>query len=141
MLVIGVALGSVVFPMTKTETTTQLSSVTTIVTQTEVHLSTYENNEFPETISEKILVNNVGYITEYVFGNCTEVAGTVSLSQTNTTLYVFPADMTGYQNVTVVSSAITFQYRGKHSHNYGVVINTCDRSQRRNCDLPPIEHD
>ena len=34
MLVIGVALGSVVFPMTKTETTLQLSTVTTTTSTT-----------------------------------------------------------------------------------------------------------
>jgi len=112
MLVIGVALGSVAFPLTKIGTTTQLSTVTTIVAQTKVLLSTYENNESPETISEEVLVNYIVYITENIYGNCTEYAGTVSLSQTNTTLYAFPTGMTGYQNVTLVSNVTTFQNEG-----------------------------
>ena len=44
MLVIGVAIGSVAFPMTKTETTTQLSSVTTTVTQNLISQTTIYTN-------------------------------------------------------------------------------------------------
>lgn len=64
MLVIGVALGSVAFPSTKTETTSQLFSVTTTVTRNLISQTTTTT-----TAVQKQTLMSVSTVQYYIYSN------------------------------------------------------------------------
>jgi hypothetical protein len=102
MLVIGVALGSIAIPMTKTETTTQLSSITTTVTQNLIRPTTTTltlNNSYSAyTITEKII--------PIVIMSETSRCG-FNLTLTNSTTYIFPSNSSHYFNATIYTTIET----------------------------------
>jgi hypothetical protein len=102
MLVIGTALGSIAFPMTKTETTTFLTSVTSTQTST-MTLISYVSGQY--TITEEILQGSFATLTVYTSGNCTEFAGGVYVQMfENVTTFVFSSLPT---NQSFVAEVIT----------------------------------
>jgi hypothetical protein len=118
MLVIGTALGSVAFPMTKTETTTLLSSFTSTQTETLTLISNVSGHASTTTLTTEkeaqgititeVLVIQTGTIggSMYCSGNltaneCTGSSVEQILSGTSTS-YIFPANSTGvYFNATI----------------------------------------
>lgn len=79
MLVIGIAIGSIAFPMTNTETTTQLFSITAIGSI--VHPST----STAKTVTEEVIVQQTVFGNAYAYASCTGAIGTVSFGNSTTT--------------------------------------------------------
>ena len=97
MLVIGTALGSVVFPTTKSETTTatvvRISSTSNQLLAVKETVTSY-STIFPNasaTITERIDVTYIAHVKAYTSGTCSWVAPIVYGSSSNSTEYVFPA--------------------------------------------------
>ncbi len=107
VLVLGVALGSVIFPTTTTETIRTGYVSTQTVTQTVVQVSTLHDDQ--ETITKQVIVQYVGSYNVYVFGNCTTGGGTLAAFPTTTTSYILPNDTNGYLDVTIVTQETTIQ--------------------------------
>ena len=109
MLVIGVGLGPVVFPMNRTKTESQLYSVTS--TQTVVRLVNYSNTETTTLVSNALTI--FGYTPTYpvitltvqvidvyqVIPTCTTISGSATvvysravIGDTITVSYIFPPE-------------------------------------------------
>jgi hypothetical protein len=120
-LVVGTALGSVAFPMTRTETSTLLSSFTSTRTDTQTLISSVSGNVSTTTLTiekevqgitiTEIVVIQTGTIggSMYCSGNLTanECTGS-SIEQilsSSSTSYIFPANSTGiYFNATITQA-------------------------------------
>ena len=97
ILVIGMALGSVIFPVTKTVTSTLSFPVTS--TRTEIVASTITESSYfviypgnvSATVTKEILEERVGGIQVEISGNCTVSGGTGYLTNTTTTEYLLPS--------------------------------------------------
>jgi len=85
MLIIGMALGSVTFPVTRTETTTLLSSVTSTETETQTLLSNVSGLSYPT-----ITITYQQILVDQVVPTCTTISGIATVIYT----YAFPGEST-----------------------------------------------
>ena len=110
VILLGMLSGYYLIEGQNAATTIETSTTIVTTTLTEIQLSTgYRPPHRIETITKEIVAQYVGYYTVYVFGNCTVGPGTIGVSLTNTTTYVFPPDATGYLNVTILTNETTLQ--------------------------------
>ena len=119
MLVIGTALGSVVFPMIKLETTTTtmlLRNSTSHQLPTVKETVTTYSTIFPNasgTITERIDVTYIARVKAYTSGTCSWVDAVITReSSSNSTEYIFPAINTNatrheFLNFTVTTTTST----------------------------------
>ncbi len=118
MLVIGTALGSIAFPMTKTETTTTTQRQWDTASNQPVTLKqtvTSYTTILPSansTITERIDVKYVFHVKAYASGTCSWVAGTGMIEiSSNSTEYLFPnVNVTGsvrFLNFSVTTTTVT----------------------------------
>lgn len=100
MLVIGTALGSVAFPTTETETTTQ--TIVSTITKSS-HFVVYS-----ATVTKEILQEQFQHLQVLTSGNCTLEGGVVTLEDTNTTEYLLPSQLYNMsENLTLVNVTFT----------------------------------
>jgi hypothetical protein len=85
-------------PFTTTETQTQIQISRIVETAPAVP---------PQTITEVIFVGYYEIITFRVSGNCTQGPGTVGVSSSTTTNYVFPSVVNTFFNATITTLQIT----------------------------------
>jgi len=119
VLLIGIALGSVAFPMTTTETSTDTitSTITLISSVTLNEIETVTQKSYiviysgsnSETLTEEILVESVEHIQVFTSGNCTAPAGTAYVvANVTTTEYRLPSQLTNLTaNPQIVTATLT----------------------------------